>query len=970
MSGQRKGSGARRGRRGPVVAIVVVASVVIVACAAVAIAVGIDRRSGSNTVTTPLEELAEQSERVDIDESSGIVYVNNEILVYTTTDADPDEAKALFSSVGASDVDETMADIGLYRLVFSDAMSYEELNSVVETLSESPLVDTASIDPVSTLENDDAGAEGGEGEAAAPQPVTPDDPWNNASWDVDVPRDENWGMEAIDAPGAWAYLDQLSDVRLGLIDTPPKTDHPDLDGSLADCTYLLVDDDAGTISEAPAFAAEDHGTHVAGIMAAEYNNGSGVSGVTGGKGSVSYCAVFYQAEGGAEQRYGTAYSYLLEVDRLLDQNVRAINISQNTNRLIGFAASRGNQNALNYLQKQADLFGKGLARIVAQRQAAGLPDFVICVAAGNSNTITYYPDANETYGYRTEPKWSESPANGEVGNSLAVYNNFISLADEESVRDRVIVVGSVDIDPNASTSSQTRLEYSDYSCVGDRVDVVAPGGNNNGSLVYSCGVSQEYLGAAGTSMATPHVTGVAGLVFAANPELSGPDVKRIVVASGDATSRYYHGSSWSTLVDARTAVESALRTREESVSRVVANNQTNGLDLCFVVDTTGSMGDDIDNARQNMEQILSNLATRTENYRVALVDYRDFASRTRDSDDYASKVQLDFTNDDAAITAAIDQLDLGYGGDNEETVYSGLMQAVNLGWRDDAKKVVIILGDAAPLDPEPSTGYTYEDVALALFNGGIGIDYTSSDSRVLGTPDESLINVYSIGADASSDALDFFEDISSSTGGSSADIDDASGVSDAITSSIDQIEVEAGVTAELDFGGDMAGHRVDLYAATGTADAVTDSTDSTGAGEKDDGPTAGTYLFSFTTDESGRFTLDALPAGSYVWTTDGPSGGGTLSVATGGTAPALSTSGSFWFSPVTRAWDRAAPLIVSGLLVLLALCVAAPLVIVRLAAPHRPGRPGGGGGPRRCPYCGGEIPAGARFCRHCGRTLG
>ena len=954
MSGS-QGSGGRRSGRALVV-VIVVAAVLIVVSVAVAVAAVLDRKNVESAPTTPVEELAEQSERVDLDESSGVAYVNNEVIVYLALDANADDAARLFSSVGASDVDDTMADIGLYRLVFPDAMSHEELTSVVATLSESPLVSSASLDPVIMPEED--AEDSGELEPADAR--TPNDPWNNASWDVDRPRDENWGMEAIDAPGAWGYLDRLETTRVGLIDSVPDTSHEDLSDELVSSTYLVIDTKTGALSTASSATADDHGSHVAGIIGADWDNDKGVSGVMGDKGDLYYCGAFYSD---GKSRYGTGYTYLLQLKNLIDQDVRAINISQNTSRLIGYAASHGNQNAINHLQQQANVTGPGLQRIIDQRRSSGEPDFVICISAGNSNSTKYYPDASQTYGYRESPTfWERLTFQGEKGGSLAIYNNFLALMDEADVLNRVIVVGSVGIDGWGSLGGETRYAYSSFSCVGDRVDVVAPGED-----VYSCVVG-DYDSLSGTSMSSPHVTGVAGLVFAANPELSGPDVKRILIASTEG--RYYYGSDYSGLVNAKTAVESALRTRDESVSRVVVNQATNGLDLCFVVDTTGSMGDDIENARENMEQILSSISERTENYRIALVDYRDFSSRTHDDDDYPCQVQLDFTNDNAAITAAIDQLDLGYGGDDEETVYSALMRAVELEWRDDAKKVVIILGDAAPLDPEPMTGYTYQDILMALFNGGIGIDYTSSDSRVLGEPSESLISVFSIGADASSDAMDFFDDISYSTGGDSADIDDASGVSDAITDSIEQIEVQAGVTADLSFGSDMAGHRVDLYAATSVPGAVTGAgTDETSQVEK---PEAGSYLFSFTTDDSGRFTLEALPAGSYVWTTDGPAGGGTLSVATGGVTPALNASGSFWFSPITRAWDQAAPLFVSGLLVLLALCVVAPIVVAHLAAKPAaptPG-PGGRGGARHCPHCGGEVPDGARFCRSCGKPIG
>ena len=93
------------------------------------------------------------------------------------------------------------------------------------------------------------------------------------------------------------------------------------------------------------------------------------------------------------------------------------------------------------------------------------------------------------------------------------------------------------------------------------------------------------------------------------------------------------------------------------------------------------MGDDIDNAKENMRSILSTLSEKSSDYRVAVVDYRDFSDRTGKSQDYPAKVQLSFTDDDDAIYNAINALSLGNGGDNPETVYSAIMTTLALDWR-------------------------------------------------------------------------------------------------------------------------------------------------------------------------------------------------------------------------------------------------------------------------------------------------
>lgn len=852
------------------------------------------------TGASVLQQLAETEPTVDCDVETGTYYINNEIILFAGTGATEEQINGLLSGLGAQ-VDKSMADIAVYRLIYPEAMTYEELNALVEQLKADPLVEDAYLNELTEQGTDEitAGTDTGSGaEETARDPVCPDDPWNGASWDTGVPRDENWGVEAIDAPGAWAYRDQMQQVRVGLIDSQVDTGHEDLPD--VHSTVFFTDMNSGeTVANIRAIPADDHGTHVAGTIDADWNNDTGVSGVMGGKGDLYYSALYYLSNGKAQTNYGTAFSYVLELKTLIDQDVQVINISQNTSRLIGFAASRGNQNAIDYLTRQATLAEKALLRIITERQAAGKPDFVICVAAGNSNATEYYKDEKQPYGYRENPTLTEYFLmafgwKGERGDSLALYNNFLSLMDEPEVKNRVIVVGAVNIDEQLSTKTETRYEYCYFSNVGDRVDIVAPGWD-----VWSS-VPSGYDGLSGTSMATPHVTGVAGLVFACNPSLSGPQVKEILRST--VQGRYTYTGGYSGMVNARQAVEAALETRETPVEKVVGAQTVQGLDLCFVVDTTGSMGDDIDDAKANMETILQHLAEKTEDYRVAIVDYRDFPERSHASEDYAWKLQLDFSDKNEAITAAINDLDLGSGGDAEETVYTALIQAANLSWRDNAKKVIIILGDAPPLDPEPYTDYTYEDVLIALLGADIGIDFEASDERVTDSMETGGINVFSIGADASEEAADFFEQIADSTGGSYAGVEEASQVGDAIVESIEQIELNQTVTVEADFGDSLPNENVHLY--------------------NDDG-----YLFTVRTDAEGCLALPDVLPGQYRWRSEGAVAAGTLEISTQDRNAIVRTSRTYAFTPLLQNWQRHALLYVLAFGGYLLLCLAVPLMV-------------------------------------------
>lgn len=59
------------------------------------------------------------------------------------------------------------------------------------------------------------------------------------------------------------------------------------------------------------------------------------------------------------------------------------------------------------------------------------------------------------------------------------------------------------------------------------------------------------------------------------------------------------------------------------------------LDWVFCIDTTGSMGDDIDQVKVSTVEINAELfSDDTTDTRVAVVNYRDFASRTGYYDDY------------------------------------------------------------------------------------------------------------------------------------------------------------------------------------------------------------------------------------------------------------------------------------------------------------------------------------------------
>lgn len=133
------------------------------------------------------------------------------------------------------------------------------------------------------------------------------------------------------------------------------------------------------------------------------------------------------------------------------------------------------------------------------------------------------------------------------------------------------------------------------------------------------------------------------------------------------------------------------------------------VDVAFVVDTTGSMGDDIAAAQASINHVTDALFGVAKSARVTLVDYKDVG------DAYQARVDAPFTADRAAFAAAVNGLSASGGGDTPESVYSGLMTAFGLDWRPGALKLAIVIGDAPAKNPEPVTNYTLDQVLKTAF---------------------------------------------------------------------------------------------------------------------------------------------------------------------------------------------------------------------------------------------------------------
>ncbi len=117
------------------------------------------------------------------------------------------------------------------------------------------------------------------------------------------------------------------------------------------------------------------------------------------------------------------------------------------------------------------------------------------------------------------------------------------------------------------------------------------------------------------------------------------------------------------------------------------------LDLMLVIDTTGSMGDEIRYLQGELAAILSSLRARHPglDLRIGFVFYKDVG------DDYVTST-VPLTGDFNAAQGSLRQQSAGGGGDYPEAMEQALIRGANQQWRPDAVKTMLLVADAPPHD--------------------------------------------------------------------------------------------------------------------------------------------------------------------------------------------------------------------------------------------------------------------------------
>lgn len=266
----------------------------------------------------------------------------------------------------------------------------------------------------------------------------------------------------IDLPEAWEMEKGDSGVIVAIMDQGVEYDHPDLQANMWEGIGYNFFGDTVLIEKCL------HGTHVAGTISANTNNGFGVSGIAGGDGSGNGVRIM-------------SCQIISGMNTVIEANI--------PNAFI-WAADRGaaiSQNSWNFPTASPSLF-EAIDYFIANGGGSALNGGILVCSAGNSDTNGIsYP---------------------------ACYEPCLAVA---------------------STSHQDIRSF--FSNYGPWVDLCAPGGNHypfNEEDILSTVPEGGYGYLMGTSMACPHVSGVAALIIShAKGVLTPEDVKDILLYSTD-----------------------------------------------------------------------------------------------------------------------------------------------------------------------------------------------------------------------------------------------------------------------------------------------------------------------------------------------------------------------------------------------------------------------------------------------------
>ncbi|OMQ08668.1 VWA domain-containing protein [[Flexibacter] sp. ATCC 35103] len=167
---------------------------------------------------------------------------------------------------------------------------------------------------------------------------------------------------------------------------------------------------------------------------------------------------------------------------------------------------------------------------------------------------------------------------------------------------------------------------------------------------------------------------------------------------------------------------------DKKVNRLVlqnynAKNTEKKIDIAFMVDATGSMGDELEYLKEELTDVISKVKNKNQGVAVNMgaVFYRD------KGEDYVTKIS-DFSNDIDETVDFIKDQSAEDGGDFPEAVETALDKSINdLEWSEDAtSRILFLILDAPPHYDDEIISEIHDLIATASKKGIRIIPITAS----------------------------------------------------------------------------------------------------------------------------------------------------------------------------------------------------------------------------------------------------
>ncbi len=443
------------------------------------------------------------------DAETGICYVSNQILVSAVPDATREALVKLFEECGATVVGfiELTND---FQIEFAEAKTITELTECIDMLESSDLIAYASLNVSDETEGDSNWTEYECNDELYNDCFVALNVGGKTQYDKKDPDEltderfhgDNWALKELNVPNAWKLIGESGEpVRVGVFDVGF------VEGTHEDLSTLKVYNNSDY--------KRYHGTHVAGIIGADHNE-IGIAGV----------ATNVQMYGWASDRVDSIMGDKVAIATLVGKRVRVINCSMGYKEEFTYSVQIGTYESTKRSTERKNEYTEFLIKLYA----LGF-DFVIVTSAGNGNNRMYSVSPDLSGFYLVDNQ-------GKRDREIEAINNseFNSITDS-FLQSRIIVVAS-------TRSEKPGMPEGDLvakaNCVGERVDVYAPGED----VLSTVPVDTEgtaipgYKVDRGTSFAAPHISGIAALMYQANPDLRADQIKEIICADENSRGSY------------------------------------------------------------------------------------------------------------------------------------------------------------------------------------------------------------------------------------------------------------------------------------------------------------------------------------------------------------------------------------------------------------------------------------------------